>query len=154
MVSQYHPRLVAWFDEGLAAGRFKVPNGRHIVLNEFPRMMRETRLRASAGVDPESLKKFLLALNPRVRSVVDGSPEGLRRHLMTEVESLPALRKVHVPLASAQVHETVFVYTPPLETMRQGWRAYGASLAERGSAGQRAGEPRGVPLGGMLSGSL
>jgi hypothetical protein len=121
MGSRFHPRLVAWFDEGLRSGLFKVPNGRHIVLNEFPRLMKESRLRASAGVDPESLREFLVAINPNVVTVPDGSPRGMRQQLAIERDQLPALRKVSVPVLPTHQHEYWFVYTPPLAVMRQGW---------------------------------
>ena len=122
MGSRFHPLLLTWFDEGMATGRFSVPSGRHIILNEFPRLMKENRLRASAGVDLEDLRDFLMAINPNVITVPDGSTTGLRRQLSIERDRLPALRKVFVPMLPAQKQEYWFVYTPPLAVMREGWR--------------------------------
>ena len=122
MGSRFHPRLASWFEEGLAAGRLQVPNGRHIVLNQFPRLLKETRLAASAQVDAESLREFLLAINPKVETVQDGSPDGLKRRLASESAMLPGLRKVMIPVLPFQRDECWFVYTPPLAVMRESWQ--------------------------------
>ena len=105
MGSRFHPRLATWFDEGLACGKFDVPSGRHIILNEFPRLMPESRLLASAGVDRTSLREFLLTVNPNVISIPDGSAEGMRQQLALECDQLPGLRKV-------------FTRLPPYESLR------------------------------------
>ena len=122
MGSRFHPRLVSWFDGGMFAGRFTIPSGRHIILNEFPRLMKERRLQASAGVDLDGLRDFLISINPNVITVPDGSSEGIRMQLSIERDRLPALRKVFVPMLPAQKQECWFVYMPPLSIMREGWR--------------------------------
>lgn len=121
MESLLNPRLVAWFDQGLVSGRFEVPGGRHIILNQFPRLMKETRLRSSARVRSEELRDFLLAINPSIMTVTDGSPAGMRRQLETERDPLPAMRKVLIPVLPNAQFEQWFIYTPPLAVMRQGW---------------------------------
>ena len=123
MGSRFHPRLATWFDEGLACGKFDVPSGRHIILNEFPRLMPEARLLASAGVDRTSLREFLLTVNPNVISIPDGSAEGMRQQLALECDQLPGLRQVFTRLPPSESYEAWFVYTPPLATMRQGWQS-------------------------------
>ncbi len=122
MASRFHPRLATWFDAGIASGRFDVPSGRHIILNEFPRLMRESRLKASAGVDVGLLREFLVAINPNIMTVSDGSPTGIRHQLTIEHDRLPGLRKVRGSMIPGRHHEEWFVYTPPLDVMRQGWR--------------------------------
>ena len=122
MGSRFHPRLATWFDEGLACGKFDVPSGRHIILNEFPRLMPESRLLASAGVDRTSLHEFLLTVNPNVISIPDGSTEGMRQQLALECDQLPGLRKVFTRLPPSESYEAWYVYTPPLASMRQGWQ--------------------------------
>lgn len=121
MASRFDPRLVAWFDEGIARGCFKVPSGRHIILNEFPRLMKASRLKASAGVDAEMLRAFLLEINPNIVTLADGSANGLRRQLELEHDPLPALRKAFIPELPGRAHEEWFVYTPPLDVLRRGW---------------------------------
>ena len=123
MGSRFHPRLAAWFDQGLSSGRFDVPDCRHIILNQFPRLMRESRVLASAGVDADSLREFLLAINPTVVSVADGSSSGLRQQLAIERDDVPGLRKVFVQVSPVHNHERWFVYTPPLAAMRHSWSA-------------------------------
>ena len=68
MGSRFHPYLPGWFDQGLTAGQFKVPGGRHIVLNQFPRLMKESRLLARAQVDADSLTNYW--------PMAGGSPSG------------------------------------------------------------------------------
>jgi hypothetical protein len=128
MGSRFHPYLVEWLDESLGAGRFAVGNGRHIVLNQFPKLMKESRLQASARVDADTLRNFLRAINPNIATVMDGSPAGLRRQLDDERDHLPALRKVFVQVMPQVRLEHWFVYTPPLETLRQSWRAERARM--------------------------
>lgn len=121
--------LAEWFDQGLASGQFEVPNGRHIVLNEFPRFMKVSRLRASAGVDQDDLLDFLMSINPTVEPIADGSPDGMRRKLANEDGQLPALRKAFIKAAPSHQYEHWFVYTPPLHIMRESWRAVKAKFA-------------------------
>jgi hypothetical protein len=123
MGSQFHLRLAAWFDEGLESGRFDVPSGRHIILNQFPRLMKEARLCASAGIDVDSLRNFVLAINPHVVTVPDGSASGLKQQLTIECGERPGLRKAFVPVLPHHTWECWFVYTPPLMAMRRSWRA-------------------------------
>ena len=122
MASRLDTGLAKWFDEGLACAQFKVLSGRHIILNEFPRLMKVARLRASARVVETDFLEFLLTINPQIETVQDGSSEGIRRKLAIELGPLPALRKVLVPVLPAQRHEHWFVYTPPLSVMRESWR--------------------------------
>jgi len=138
MGSLLHPRLVDWFDAGMARGQFDLPSGRHIILNQFPRLMKVSRLRASAGVDSDSLCQFFRVMNPNVVTVSDGSPLGLRHQLQCECDRLPALRKVFVPVLPYQRDEYWFIYTPPLAVMRQGWRDFTTerALATRSAAGE------------------
>ena len=128
MAVRFNPRLTAWFEDGLESGQFKLPNGRHIVLNQFPRLMKETRLAASAGVDPDTLRGFLLAINPKVETVPDGSPTGLKDRLTCERDALPAVRKVFVPVLPHRQDECWYVYTPPLAVMREGWHSAKSKL--------------------------
>lgn len=121
MGSRFHPYLPVWFDQGLTSGQFKVPGGRHIVLNQFPRLMKESRLLASAQVDADSLRDFLISINPIVVTVSDGSASGLRRHLDTERGQVPGLRKAFLQIRPRLKLERWFIYTPPLDTMRQSW---------------------------------
>jgi hypothetical protein len=121
MGSRCHPHVVEWFDQGMASGVFKLENGRHIILNEFPRLMKESRLRASARVGPDSLREFLLALNPHVVTLADGTKKRIRQLLAAERGQLPALRKVIVPVQPAVQQECWYVYTPPIEVMRESW---------------------------------
>ena len=122
MGSSSHYRLLTWFDEGAASGRFAVPSGRHIILNEFPRLMKETRLLATAGVDAEDLRSFFQAINPVVETLVDVSPEGIKRRLLLERGAIPALRNAVISIAPTQRAERWFVYMPPLRTLRAGWQ--------------------------------
>ena len=103
-------------------GQFSVPSGRHIILNEFPRLMKETRLLASAGVAAEDLRSFIMTINPAVETLPDGSPEGISRRLIAERGTIPALRKAVITFAPKQRAERWFVYMPPLRTLREGWR--------------------------------
>lgn len=130
MAERFNPRLTAWFENGLATGQFKLPNGRHIVLNQFPRLMKETRLAASAGVDPDTLRDFLLAINPKVETVDDGSPGGLKDRLSCECDQLPAVRKVMVQVLPHVRSECWYVYTPPLAVMRESWRSAKSKLGQ------------------------
>ena len=129
MGSRLHPRLSSWFERGLTVGQFDVPGGRHIILNQYPRLMKQSRLLASAAVETETLHEFLLAINPSIIDVADGSQMGIRQQLAIERDPLPGLRKVFVPLLPAQSHERWFVYTPPLDVMRQSWREMTAGFA-------------------------
>lgn len=122
MGSRFHPYLVDWFDTGLAIGQFKVASGRHIILNQFSRLMPEKRLLASATVDPDSLRDFFRAINPYVVDLPDWSPTAMKRQLAGENDRLPALRKVTMPKRPFQDSEVWFVYTPPLDVMRDSWR--------------------------------
>ena len=122
MGSSFPPRLLTWFDEGMARGQFLVPGGRHIILNEFPRLMKETRLLASTGVTAENLRAFFLAMNSTVETLADGSPEGICRSLASERGTMPALRNAMVPIGPRQHVERWFVFMPPLGTLREGWR--------------------------------
>ena len=115
-----HAKLAAWFDAGLTNGQFDVPNGRHIVLNEFPRMMRLTRLQLSAGVDADSLRQFLLKLNPTVTT--SSSAPSIAKKFDEAGENLPRLCKLVVSCSPKSSLEQWYVYTPPLENMRQGWQ--------------------------------
>lgn len=130
MGSQLHPRLFEWLDDGLTSGQFKVPGGRHVILNEFPRLIKESRLLGSAGVDPWSLREFFASINPDVVTISDGTPDGLRRQLEREKTCLPALRKALVPVLPSHRFECWFVYTPPLAVMRQGWRDLRSKLGD------------------------
>jgi hypothetical protein len=123
MRSLSDPRLTTWFEDGLAAGRFRIPGGRDIILNEFPRLMRETRFLASSRVSARVFREFLLGLNPKILDIPNGSPEGLNEHLAAETETLPGLRKSIVFIPPHTRFETWYVYTPPLETMRRAWKA-------------------------------
>jgi hypothetical protein len=114
-------RLVKWFDTGLSAGQFNLPNDRHIILNEFPRLMKASRLRASAGADEESFYQFLVGLSPNVFTLADCSPAGMRTQLSNERGPLPALRKGFLQVLPYQRQECWFVYTPPLSVMRKSW---------------------------------
>jgi hypothetical protein len=116
MGSRFHPRLAAWLDDGLSSGRFRVPNGPDIVLNEFPRLMRESRLLASAAVEPDDLHDFLTAL---------------RRQLSFEHDALPGLRRANMQVTPCYSCEPWFVYTPPLAAMRESWRTIGPQLIAR-----------------------
>ncbi len=138
MGSQLHPRLFEWLDDGLTSGQFKVPGGRHVILNEFPRLIKEARLLGSAGVDSDSLREFIASINPDVVTITDGTPDGLRRQLDREHTCLPALRKALVPVLPSHRFECWFVYTPPLAVMRQGWRDLRSKLGDL--ALRRAGE--------------
>lgn len=127
-MGQLDPVLLAWFDQGLRTGQFNVPNGRHIVLNQFPRLMKEARLRASAGVASGELRNFLIAINPSIAVVTDGSPTGMRRQLASEHDELPAIRKVLTPMLPNQKLEQWFVYTPPLAVMRRSWLQFASHI--------------------------
>ncbi len=116
-----HTNLATWFEQGLQTGRFTVPNGRHIVLNQYPRLMRVTRLLASAGVKHERFRDFLIDLNPNVMTIPDGSAPALRQQLEQETDQLPGLRQVYVKIPPNQKLERWFVYTPPLDVMRRRW---------------------------------
>jgi hypothetical protein len=116
--SQEH--LAEWFEAGLANGQFDVPNGRHIVLNEFPRMMKLTRLQQSAGVDSDSLREFLLGINPTV--TMSSSAPNVAKQFGEAGERLPRLCKLVVSCSPKRSLEQWYVYTPALEDMRQGWR--------------------------------
>ena len=118
--SGQHARLAEWFEAGLTNGQFNVPNGRHIVLNEFPRMMRLTRLQLSAGVDADSLREFLLELNPTVTT--SSSAPSVAKKFDDAGERLPRLCKLVVNCSPKSSLEQWYVYTPPLEDMRQGWQ--------------------------------
>ncbi len=110
--------MAEWFEAGLANGQFDVPNGRHIVLNEFPRMMRLTRLQQSAGVDADSLREFLLGINPTV--TMSSSAPNVAKQFGEAGERLPRLCKLVVSCSPKRSLEQWYVYTPALEDMRRG----------------------------------
>ena len=104
--------------------------------------MKESRLLASAQVDADSLRDFLITINPIVVTVSDGSASGLRRHLDAERGQVPGLRKVFLQIRPRLKLDRWFVYTPPLDTMRQSWNQIrdqlglpGVSLSPQSSDG-------------------
>jgi len=115
-----HEQLTDWFETGLENGQFNVPNGRHIVLNEFPRMMKLSRLQLSAGVDAARLRAFLLELNPTVTT--SSSVPRVEKNFDEAGERIPRLCKLVVTVSPKRTLKQWYVYTPPLEAMRQGWR--------------------------------
>jgi hypothetical protein len=131
MGSRFHPHLAAWLDNGLNSGRFAVPNGPDIVLNEYPRLIRESRLLASAAVEPDELHDFLTAINPTIVCISDASTDGLRRHLSFEHGMIPGLRKAVLQVSPFYTCERWFVYTPPLAVMRESWRTIKPQLITR-----------------------
>jgi hypothetical protein len=120
--SRFLPYLAAWFHDGLASGRFRVPNSRDVVLNEFPRLLRESRLLASAAVEADELRAFIIAINPTIVCLADVSPSGLRQQLVLEQDLLPGLRRATLQVTPDYHCERWFVYTPPLAMMREGWK--------------------------------
>ena len=123
-------QLTSWFETGLKNGRFDVRGGRHIVLNEYPRLMKLTRLQFSAGADHDSLVAFLLRLDPEIKTATNQSLEALEQELQKSKLECPRLCKVTIGIMPNKSIEQWFVYTPPLSLMRSQWASIKPKLRE------------------------
>jgi hypothetical protein len=113
-------RLAFWLDRAIDNGRFDVPSGRHIVLNDSPKLVRLARLQASAGVDQDTLIAFLTMLDPNVGSIKAKCCKELARDLARETGSMLALRVCESDDMAKAIAGRWQVYVPSLADLRLG----------------------------------
>lgn len=119
-------RLTAWLDRAIETGRFDVPSGRHIVLNESRKFVRLARLQASAGTGEETLIAFFTSLNPDVTEISARCCRELERQLASEKGSAIALKVCQSDETAKAFAGRWHVYIPALSELR---RARAARIA-------------------------
>jgi hypothetical protein len=131
-------RLMDWLDRGITSGTFRLPSGRHIVLNENRCLVRLARFKASAGVDEETLLAFLKSISPDVgivrscKTVLSTAPTGMISLCYCESED-----------TARSLAGRWHVATPPLSDLRKTWAALKAAAAQ--PAGEQASDVMLVP---------